>query len=62
MEMKTLKSQINTHFLHNALNNIYSMIYFENRDGAAKYVMKLSQMLRYVPDDCEADWFRWKRK
>ncbi|MDR2511929.1 MAG: histidine kinase, partial [Bacteroidales bacterium] len=55
MEMKTLKSQINTHFLHNALNNIYSMIYFENRDEAAKYVVKLSQMLRYVLDDCEAE-------
>jgi hypothetical protein len=55
MEMKTLKSQINTHFLHNALNNIYSMIYFENRDEAAKYIMKLSQMLRYVLDDCEAE-------
>jgi predicted transposase YbfD/YdcC len=55
MEMKTLKSQINTHFLHNALNNIYSMIYFGNRDDAARYVMKLSQMLRYVLDDCEAE-------
>jgi LytS/YehU family sensor histidine kinase len=55
MEMKTLKSQINTHFLHNALNNIYSMIYFGNRDEAAKYVVKLSQMLRYVLDDCEAE-------
>ena len=55
LEMKILKSQINTHFLHNALNNIYSMIYFEDKDSAAKYVMKLSQMLRYVLDDCEAD-------
>jgi LytS/YehU family sensor histidine kinase len=55
MEMKTLKSQINTHFLHNALNNIYSMIYFENKDEASKYVLKLSQMLRYVLDDCEAE-------
>jgi len=55
LEMKILKSQINTHFLHNALNNIYSMIYFENKEDAAKYVMKLSQMLRYVLDDCEAN-------
>lgn len=55
LEMRILKSQINTHFLHNALNNIYSMIYFENKDDAAKYVMKLSQMLRYVLEDCEAD-------
>jgi hypothetical protein len=55
MEMKTLKSQINTHFLHNALNNIYSMIYFGNKEEASKYVLKLSQMLRYVLDDCEAE-------
>ena len=55
LEMKILKSQINSHFLHNALNNIYSMIYFGNKDEASKYVMKLSQMLRYVLDDCEAD-------
>ena len=54
LEMKILKSQINTHFLHNALNNIYSMIYFGDKDNAAKYVMKLSHMLRYVLDDCEA--------
>ena len=55
LEMKILKSQINSHFLHNALNNIYSMIYFGDKENAAKYVMKLSQMLRYVLDDCEAD-------
>lgn len=55
MEMRALKSQINTHFLHNALNNIYSMIYFGDKDNAAKYVTKLSQMLRYVLDDCEAN-------
>jgi sensor histidine kinase YesM len=54
MEMRALKSQINSHFLFNALNNIYSMIYFGNKD-AAKYVTKLSQMLRYVLDDCEAE-------
>ena len=55
LEMKVLKSQINTHFLHNALNNIYSMIYFGDKENAAKYVMKLSQMLRYVLDECEAN-------
>lgn len=55
LEMRVLKSQINTHFLHNALNNIYSMIYFGDKDNAAKYVTKLSQMLRYVLDDCEAN-------
>ncbi|MDR0394234.1 MAG: histidine kinase [Tannerella sp.] len=55
LEMKVLKSQINTHFLHNALNNIYSMIYLGDKENAARYVMKLSQMLRYVLDDCETN-------
>lgn len=54
LEMKMLKLQINSHFLFNALNNIYSMTYFENKE-APKYVAKLSQMLRYVLEDCEAD-------
>lgn len=52
MEMEILKTQINSHFLFNALNNIYSMTYFDNQN-ASKYIMKLSQMLRYVLEDCE---------
>lgn len=54
LEMKMLKSQINSHFLFNALNNIYSMAYF-NKKETPQYVVKLSQMLRYVLEDCEAD-------
>jgi LytS/YehU family sensor histidine kinase len=38
------------------------MIYFENRDEAAKYIMKLSQMLRYVLDDCEAEHVPMKKE
>lgn len=54
MEMEMLKTQINSHFLFNALNNIYSMTYFDNQN-ASKYIMKLSQMLRYVLEDCETN-------
>lgn len=54
LEMQVLKSQINSHFLFNALNNIYSMAYF-NKKETPQYVVKLSQMLRYVLEECETD-------
>lgn len=54
MELRLLKSQINPHFLFNALNNIYSMAYIQD-EHVADSVMKLSQMMRYVIDDCVAD-------
>ena len=54
MELRYLKSQINPHFLFNALNNIYSMVYTRD-DNAADGVMKLSEMLRYVLVDCQAE-------
>jgi hypothetical protein len=54
MELRYLKSQINPHFLFNALNNIYSMVYTHD-DNAANGVLKLSEMLRYVLVDCQAE-------
>ena len=54
MELRYLKSQINPHFLFNALNNIYSMVYTHD-DNAAEGVLKLSEMLRYVLVDCQAE-------
>ena len=54
MELRYLKSQINPHFLFNALNNIYSMVYTHD-DNAADGVLKLSEMLRYVIVDCQAE-------
>lgn len=54
MELRYLKSQINPHFLFNALNNIYSMVYIHD-DNAADGVLKLSEMLRYVLVDCQAE-------
>ena len=54
MELRYLKSQINPHFLFNALNNIYSMVYMHD-DNAADGVLKLSEMLRYVLVDCQAE-------
>ncbi len=45
-ELKFLRSQINPHFLFNALNNIYSLA-LSNSHQTADYLVKLSDMLRY---------------
>ncbi|HCX22722.1 MAG: hypothetical protein CMB80_15700 [Flammeovirgaceae bacterium] len=49
-EMRFLKSQINPHFLFNALNNIYSLA-FRKSDHTPEMIMKLSEMLRHVVYD-----------
>jgi len=54
LEARVLKSQINSHFIFNALNNIYSMIYFKD-EYTSGYVLKLAQMMRYVMEDCETE-------
>lgn len=51
-EMKFLKSQINPHFLFNALNNIYSLS-IRNSIKTPDMILKLSAMLRYVLYDSE---------
>lgn len=54
MELRFLKSQITPHFLFNALNNIYSLVY-TNDEKAPRSVLELSEMLRYVMVDCQVD-------
>jgi two-component system, LytTR family, sensor kinase len=49
-ELKWLKAQVNPHFLFNALNNIYSLVYVKS-DEAAPMLLKLSDMMRYVMTD-----------
>jgi len=50
-EMKFLKSQVNPHFLFNALNNIYTLVLLKH-DKAPAMLMKLSEMLRYMLYEC----------
>ena len=47
IQMKTLKSQINPHFLFNSLNNIYSSIP-KSEKGSREYLLRLSESLRYM--------------
>lgn len=53
-EIKFLKSQINPHFLFNALNNIYTLTLLKS-DNAPDHLLKLSGMLRYMLYDCKAE-------
>lgn len=56
-ELKLLKSQINPHFLFNALNNIYAISYTSDPSTPDK-ILRLSNMLRYVLYDCTSDFVK----
>lgn len=53
-ELKLLKSQINPHFLFNALNNIYTLAGFD-ANKTQKSILNLSDMLRYVLYECDQE-------
>ncbi len=54
-ELSYLKLQINPHFLFNTLNNIYSLASAQHPQTPAA-VMKLSEIMRYVTQDAQADF------
>lgn len=53
-ELSSLKSQINPHFLFNALNTIYALTITESAK-ASEAVVKLSKMMRYVIEDSQGN-------
>jgi two-component system LytT family sensor kinase len=53
-ELSFLKAQINPHFLFNTLNNIYTLAITED-ENTADSIMKLSNIMRYVTDEVNAD-------
>jgi len=53
-EIKFLRSQLNPHFLFNALNNIYFLIQ-KDQSKAADALAQFSEMLRYQLYDCNVE-------
>ncbi len=53
-ELKFLRTQINPHFLFNALNNLHATVQLAPQ-RAGNYILKLGEMLRYVLEECQAD-------
>lgn len=54
-ELSFLKAQINPHFLYNTLNNIYTLC-ITGSERAAESIMKLSDIMRYVTDEADANF------
>ena len=60
-QLKFLRSQINPHFLFNALNNIYSLTVTQ-APHAPESVMQLSEILRYMVYDSNEEKVALKRE
>ncbi|MBS1771769.1 MAG: histidine kinase [Bacteroidetes bacterium] len=60
-ELESLKSQVNPHFLFNALNTIYGMARRTDME-TADAVMKLSNILRYVLYDCSGHTIKLEKE
>ena len=54
IELQQLKSQLNPHFLFNALNNIYSYTLQSNKFGN-ELILKLSELMRFIIDSSKKD-------
>lgn len=50
-KMVILTSQLHPHFLFNTLNNLYTLSK-ENSERTSEIIMKLSEVMRYILDDC----------
>lgn len=50
-ELDTLRSQVNPHFLFNALNTIYSVALKEGSEKTADGIQKLGDMMRFMLDE-----------
>lgn len=53
--LTTIKSQMNPHFLYNALNTIQAYIYSNDKENAGKYLIKFSKLTRKVLEMSELE-------
>jgi LytS/YehU family sensor histidine kinase len=56
LEIKALRSQMNPHFIFNALNSIQFFVFNKDVDTANLYISKFSKLLRLVLNSSESPW------
>ncbi|MFN4000208.1 sensor histidine kinase [Algoriphagus sp.] len=55
-ELKALRAQINPHFIFNCLNSIHHFIQAQEPKQASEYLIKFSQLIRYVLESSAKNW------
>ena len=56
LELKTLRSQMNPHFIFNSLNSIQKFIWENRQEDAAEYLSKFSRLMRMMLDNSMQKW------
>lgn len=60
-ELKTLKGQLNPHFLFNSLNNIYSLSIIKS-DKVPELILKLSDLMRHIIYDSKEKYISLEKE
>lgn len=60
-ELKTLKAQLNPHFLFNSLNNIYSLALIKS-DKVPELILKLSDLMRHIIYDSKENYISLQKE
>lgn len=60
-ELKTLKGQLNPHFLFNSLNNIYSLALIKS-DKVPNLILKLSDLMRHIIYESKENYISLKKE
>ncbi len=55
LELKTLRSQINPHFIFNCMNSINRMVLTGEDENASRYLGKLSRLIRLILENSESE-------
>lgn len=53
LELRSLRSQMNPHFIFNSLNSIHRYIWSNNQEEASEYLTKFSKLMRMILDNSQ---------
>ncbi len=62
LKQQLLRSQMNPHFLYNALSSIHAYLYAGNKDEAAEYLSTFSALTREVLNNSSREWITLKQE